>query len=178
MKEQLEKIEALAKQELSSCTEIKALDDLRIKFLGKKGELTAILSDSSQTRCAQISRRLSLPSSAHSNPKRSPLSSRRKLSTLLSPANTLRSASSTRSQRSRMRSVRYLWVWALRSQTVPRSTTTTTFSRLSTSPLITRQEIIYPPPYTDLIGSGTRYGEPEAPDTHHLSRTCFPFGRC
>ena len=43
MKEQLEKIEALAKQELASCTEIKALDDLRIKFLGKKGELTAIL---------------------------------------------------------------------------------------------------------------------------------------
>ncbi|MBP3250939.1 MAG: phenylalanine--tRNA ligase subunit alpha [Ruminococcus sp.] len=43
MKEQLKKIEALAKQELSSCTEIKALDDLRIKFLGKKGELTAIL---------------------------------------------------------------------------------------------------------------------------------------
>lgn len=43
MKEQLEKIEALAKHELESCTEIKALDDLRIKFLGKKGELTAIL---------------------------------------------------------------------------------------------------------------------------------------
>lgn len=43
MKEQLEKIEALAKQELESCTEIKSLDDLRIKFLGKKGELTAIL---------------------------------------------------------------------------------------------------------------------------------------
>ena len=42
-KEQLEKIEALAKQELETCTEIKALDDLRIKFLGKKGELTAIL---------------------------------------------------------------------------------------------------------------------------------------
>ncbi|MDE6519741.1 MAG: phenylalanine--tRNA ligase subunit alpha [Ruminococcus sp.] len=43
MKEQLEKIEVLAKQELSACTEIKALDDLRIRFLGKKGELTAIL---------------------------------------------------------------------------------------------------------------------------------------
>ena len=43
MKEQLEKIEAQAKQELESCTEIKALDDLRIRFLGKKGELTAIL---------------------------------------------------------------------------------------------------------------------------------------
>lgn len=43
MKEQLEKIEVLAKNELSECTEIKALDDLRIKYLGKKGELTAIL---------------------------------------------------------------------------------------------------------------------------------------
>ncbi|MBE6840079.1 MAG: phenylalanine--tRNA ligase subunit alpha [Ruminococcus sp.] len=43
MKEQLKKIEELAVSELSSCTEIKALDDLRIKYLGKKGELTAIL---------------------------------------------------------------------------------------------------------------------------------------
>ena len=43
MKAQLEKIEALAKEELSSCKEIKALDDLRVKYLGKKGELTAIL---------------------------------------------------------------------------------------------------------------------------------------
>lgn len=43
MKEQLEKIEALAKEELASCREIKILDDLRVKYLGKKGELTAIL---------------------------------------------------------------------------------------------------------------------------------------
>ena len=43
MKEQLERIEALAKQEMESCTDIKALDDLRVKYLGKKGELTAIL---------------------------------------------------------------------------------------------------------------------------------------
>ncbi len=43
MKEQLEKIEVLAKQEISSCDAIKTLDELRIKFLGKKGELTAIL---------------------------------------------------------------------------------------------------------------------------------------
>jgi len=43
LKQQLEKIEVLAKEELASCTEIKALDDLRIKYLGKKGELTAIL---------------------------------------------------------------------------------------------------------------------------------------
>lgn len=43
MKEQLKKIEELAKNELLACTEIKSLDDLRIKYLGKKGELTAIL---------------------------------------------------------------------------------------------------------------------------------------
>lgn len=43
MKEQLKKIEELAKNELSACTEIKSLSDLRIKYLGKKGELTAIL---------------------------------------------------------------------------------------------------------------------------------------
>ncbi len=43
MKNQLEQIEALAKEELKSCSAIKALDDLRIKYLGKKGELTAIL---------------------------------------------------------------------------------------------------------------------------------------
>lgn len=43
LKEQLEKIEVLALEELSSCTAVKALDDLRIKYLGKKGELTAIL---------------------------------------------------------------------------------------------------------------------------------------
>ena len=43
MKTQLEQIEALAKEELKSCSAVKALDDLRIKYLGKKGELTAIL---------------------------------------------------------------------------------------------------------------------------------------
>ncbi len=43
MKQQLEKIETLAKEELALCKEIKTLDDLRVKYLGKKGELTAIL---------------------------------------------------------------------------------------------------------------------------------------
>lgn len=43
MKEQLEKIELLAKEEFSSCGEIKELEALKIKYLGKKGELTAIL---------------------------------------------------------------------------------------------------------------------------------------
>ena len=43
MKEQLAKIEAIAKEELSKCGSIKELDNLRVRFLGKKGELTAIL---------------------------------------------------------------------------------------------------------------------------------------
>lgn len=43
MKQQLEQIEEIAKKELSACADIKELENLRIKFLGKKGELTAIL---------------------------------------------------------------------------------------------------------------------------------------
>lgn len=43
MKEQLQKIKEQAAAELSALTDAKALEDLRVKFLGKKGELTAIL---------------------------------------------------------------------------------------------------------------------------------------
>ncbi|MBQ4100289.1 MAG: phenylalanine--tRNA ligase subunit alpha [Oscillospiraceae bacterium] len=43
MKSALEKIKTTAISELSSVADLKALDDLRVKFLGKKGELTAIL---------------------------------------------------------------------------------------------------------------------------------------
>ena len=43
MKEQLLKIEELAKSELLSCSDMTVLEGLRVKFLGKKGELTAIL---------------------------------------------------------------------------------------------------------------------------------------
>lgn len=43
MKQQLENIEAEAVRETSSCDSIKGLDALRVKFLGKKGALTAIL---------------------------------------------------------------------------------------------------------------------------------------
>ena len=43
MKQQLENIENAAMAEASSSDSIKALDELRIKYLGKKGELTAIL---------------------------------------------------------------------------------------------------------------------------------------
>ena len=43
MKQQLENIESIALGEIAACDSIKGLDDLRVRFLGKKGELTAIL---------------------------------------------------------------------------------------------------------------------------------------
>ena len=43
MKNQLEAIRLSAGQELSEAADIKQLDELRVKYLGKKGELTAIL---------------------------------------------------------------------------------------------------------------------------------------
>ncbi len=43
MKEQLQKIREQAAAEIAALSDAKALDDLRVKFLGKKGELTAIL---------------------------------------------------------------------------------------------------------------------------------------
>lgn len=43
MREQLKNIEARAKEELSKVSDPKLLEELRVKFLGKKGEITAIL---------------------------------------------------------------------------------------------------------------------------------------
>lgn len=43
MREALEKIKQTAKDELASVSDIKRLEEIRIKFLGKKGEVTAIL---------------------------------------------------------------------------------------------------------------------------------------
>ncbi len=43
MKEQLEKIRQLAEAELAECNSAETLEALRVKYLGKKGELTAIL---------------------------------------------------------------------------------------------------------------------------------------
>ncbi len=43
MTEQLKAIEAKAREELSKASDLKALDDIRVRFLGKKGEITAIL---------------------------------------------------------------------------------------------------------------------------------------
>ncbi len=43
MREALEKIKQIAKKELMDAQDIKSLDNLRVKYLGKKGELTNIL---------------------------------------------------------------------------------------------------------------------------------------
>ena len=43
MQEQLEKIKANAKNEIEQAQNAKELDEVRVKYLGKKGELTAIL---------------------------------------------------------------------------------------------------------------------------------------
>lgn len=43
MKEALQKIDEAAKSALSTCSDLKELENLRVQFLGKKGELTAIL---------------------------------------------------------------------------------------------------------------------------------------
>ena len=43
MEEQVKNIEKSALEELKNCTDIKHLEELRVKYLGKKGELTALL---------------------------------------------------------------------------------------------------------------------------------------
>ena len=43
MREQLERIREVAKAELLNCKDSATLDALRVQYLGKKGELTAIL---------------------------------------------------------------------------------------------------------------------------------------
>lgn len=43
MTEQLKAIEVRAKEELEKACDLKTLDEIRVKFLGKKGEITAIL---------------------------------------------------------------------------------------------------------------------------------------
>ena len=43
MKEQIEQIRKNATEEVSKVTDAKELNDIRVKYLGKKGELTAVL---------------------------------------------------------------------------------------------------------------------------------------
>ena len=43
MKEKIEEIKNLAKESIKTAEDLKALDEIRVKYLGKKGELTAIL---------------------------------------------------------------------------------------------------------------------------------------
>ena len=43
MKEQIEKIKINAKEEILKVEDLKSLVDLKVKYLGKKGELTSVL---------------------------------------------------------------------------------------------------------------------------------------
>lgn len=43
MKEQIEKIKSNAIEEIAKITDLKSLNELKVKFLGKKGELTSVL---------------------------------------------------------------------------------------------------------------------------------------
>ena len=43
MKEQIEQIRKNATEEISKVTDARELNDIRVKYLGKKGELTAVL---------------------------------------------------------------------------------------------------------------------------------------
>ena len=43
MKEQIEQIRKNATEEISKVTDAKELNDIRVKYLGKKGEWTAVL---------------------------------------------------------------------------------------------------------------------------------------
>lgn len=43
MKEKLDKIRLSAKELVDKCAELKEIEDIRVKFLGKKGELTSVL---------------------------------------------------------------------------------------------------------------------------------------
>ena len=43
MKEQIEKMKELAKEEIVKAEDLQSLDMVRVKYLGKKGELTALL---------------------------------------------------------------------------------------------------------------------------------------
>ncbi|MCL1821138.1 MAG: phenylalanine--tRNA ligase subunit alpha, partial [Oscillospiraceae bacterium] len=45
MKEQLEQMRKSALEAICSAADERALEDLRVKYLGRKGELTAILKD-------------------------------------------------------------------------------------------------------------------------------------
>ena len=45
MKEKIAKIKESSLQEINNCNEQKQLNELRVKYLGKKGELTTVLRE-------------------------------------------------------------------------------------------------------------------------------------
>lgn len=45
MKEEIKKIEENSKKEIQNCESLKQLNELKVKYLGKKGELTVVLRE-------------------------------------------------------------------------------------------------------------------------------------
>ena len=45
MEEQIKKIEENSEKEINNCKEEKQLNEIRVKYLGKKGELTTVLRE-------------------------------------------------------------------------------------------------------------------------------------
>ena len=202
MKEQLEKIEALAKQELASCTEIKALDDLRIKFLGKKGELTAILKQmgklSAEERpvIGQLANKVRADIEEALGSKLASLKADAQAAKLAeekiditlpgkqAPFGKLHPLTKVENE------IREIFIGmgfniadgseidddyhVFEALNLPPRSPC---KRYSGYLLHRGHRRVCPPPYPDIFRSGARYGEPEAPYPYHLSRTSFPFRR-
>ena len=106
MKEQLEKIRQEALGALDGVKDAGELDALRVRFLGKKGELTGVLKSMGklsarswvrlQTTSARPSRKRSRRSARSSRRRRSRPGSRPRPSTLPSPARPCSWATGTR----------------------------------------------------------------------------------
>ena len=146
MKEQLEQIEVLAKEQLSQAQDAKTVEELRVKFLGKKGELTAILKQmgglSAEERpvIGQLANKVRADIETARQSRKD--SSRRKPSTLLCRARLLRLADFTHSTRLLKRLRKYSSVWALKSLKALRLKQTTIASRHSICQSTTLQEIL------------------------------------
>ena len=109
MKEQLEKLAQESLEAVAAAADVAALDALRVKYLGKKGELTALLKQMGKLSPEErpvmgqlansVRARLRRPSTAAASRWRRPrwrLSSRPRLWTSPSPASASRAGTSTR----------------------------------------------------------------------------------
>ena len=54
MKEKIAQLRAKSIQEIENAKELKEIEDLRVKILGKKGELTEILKDMKKCHCCSL----------------------------------------------------------------------------------------------------------------------------